>query len=987
MNAPDTHNSSLLPNPADVRALKDLVIPFVEACPDMHDMSYTEAQGILDKYGIQHIDPDQVWWHRFDNTSVTSSKAFLFWEHYPTPIESLTLSQLLVQRFHAQDQDNADLLDSDGGFYREGANARIYNETNEVKMYPSQVIKDLWRINFHDRYWKKMTDFWIDHSDNYRTLAKLNFISSAVQEHDGARLSNENLKTVLKAVAGNISWPITLDMLKAQAPAVEGLRVKPLYIGPYMATDILRIIDKHGRQILYTPGELNAFHVFETPHDLHWWLLCQNNHPDNRTRFMAHFPLSAQQQDEDNVGLNHIIDLLYVTWGQYDNSLFDQDAPDLEGDAFTWIRESTVDRMLSDAELSLRSNSDLREKMWIGYLSTFARIFGSMAVAGWPVALAAVGAGIANIGLSMDQAVNGMNAKERKAGVLGAIFSSIDTLFNLLALGGTAEVAQVQEARAEFTPQENLAAEVQHPTGTPPRVALAAPGRSYVVEGENLLAPFETNEIFDGLEPVSNEGKYRNIYQPPTGGNYIKIDQAFYRVRFVNEMKTWVIIDPANEFSFHRSLPVRLNAEGEWEPLTRPGLYGGGKIFDKLPWGRSTGRLPDMDSAPSPYDVPLELHQELKPAANGELSDRSLNDMFDDITDPGGPLKQFKNLRQRLYRDAQNFYKNPQLPPRPTIPQLGPGANIQTKNIIKSLYKETRSLVVGESHASIGSKQFLIENMEVLSKQKVRTLYMEHLLTDYHQADLDIFNRGGDLSEDLQNYLKNLDQGHRTDPAGEFTFLEVVKTAQKNHIRVQAIDCAASYRSAGMRDVSDNYRQEMMNYFSKTVIDADQTLRGPHNWIALVGDSHANNWKGVPGLSELEGGIGLRVESAEAGLKGDIEPDPGKAATSADGLKQEVVKNDLRLQVELPPARIRRAKLEAALKEPGMLTIDRFGSQTVLIHRSRDLSLVVTPIEQDTKGIYVNRPSWGSLSNKRFSSLTELGEAIDRIGLKRVRIP
>jgi hypothetical protein len=394
-----------------------------------------------------------------------------------------------------------------------------------------------------------------------------------------------------------------------------------------------------------------------------------------------------------------------------------------------------------------------------------------------------------------------------------------------------------------------------------------------------------------------------------------------------------------------------------------------------------------MDSMPSPYDVPLELRQELKPAANGELDGRSLNDMFDDITDPEGAIKQFKNLRQRLYRDAQSFYKNPQLPPRPDIPHLGPGANIQAKNIIKSLYKETRSLVVGESHASIGSKQFLIENMEVLSKQKVRTLYMEHLLTDYHQADLDIFNRGGELSEDLRSYLKNLDQGHRTDPAGEFTFLEVVKAAQKNHIRVQAIDCAASYRSDGMYDVSDSYRQEMMNYFSKTVIDADQTLRGPHNWIALVGDSHANNWKGVPGLSELEGGIGLRVESAEAGVKGDIEPDPGKTANSPDGLGQEVVKNDLRLQVELPPGRIRRAKLEAALNKPGMLTIDRFGSQTVLIHRSSNHSLVVTPIEQDTKGLYINRPKWGSLSNKRFASLIELGEALDRIGLTRVRVP
>ncbi len=987
MNSSDTSTQFPLPNPDDVQTLKDLVIPFVEACPDMRDMAYIEARGILDRYGIKHIDPDKVWWHRFDNTSVSSTRAFLFWEHYPKPIESLTLPQLVIQRFQAHDQDNADLLDSDGGFYNEGANARIYNETNEVKMYPSVVIKDLWRINFHDLYWEKMGAFWRNHSDDFRTLAKLNFISKALEEHDSSRLSNENLKTVLKAVASHLSWPVSLDLLRAHEPPAEGLRVAPLYIGNYRACDILRIIDRHGRQILYTPGETDAFHVLETSHDLHWWLLCQNNHPENRARFMAHFPLAAQQQDEDNVGLNHTIDLLYVTWGKYDNSLFDQEAPDITIDPFAWIRDSVRERMFNDADQSLRSNADLREKMWIGYLTTFSRLFGAMSGAGWPVALAAVGAGLANIGLNIEQAVNGMNSQERKAGVLGAIFGSIDTLFNALAFGGSAEIAELDEARDEFTPQDNLAAENEHPKGIPPKISIAAPGRTYVLEGENPLTPFETNEVLDGLQVAAEEGKYRNIYQPATGGNYIRIKEDYYLVRYVNEMKTWVIIDPANEFSFHRSLPVRLNTEGEWEPLTRPGLYGGGKILDKLPWGRSAARLPEMGSLPSPYDVPLELRQELKPVANGEMDDRHLQDIFENITDPEGSLKQFKDLRQRLYRDARGFYMNPQLPPRPTVPHLGPGANMQPKNIIKSLYKETRGLVIGENHASIGSKQFLIENMEVLSKQKVRTLYMEHLLTDYHQADLDVFNRGGELSEDLRDYLKNLDQGHRTDPTGEFTFLEVVKAAQKNHIRVQAIDCAASYRSGGMYGVGSSYRQEMMNYFSKTVIDADQALRGSHNWIAFVGDSHANNWKGVPGLSELEGGIGLRVESAEAGVKGDIEPDPGKNVSSADGLTRDVVKNDLRLQVELPPKRLRLAKFETALNKPGMLTIDKFGSQTVLIHRSSDHSLVVTPIEHDTKGVYVNRPSWGNLSNKRFASLTQLGEALDRIGLTRVRVP
>jgi hypothetical protein len=983
MHSSDTSNSSLLPNPADLRALKDLVIPFVEACPDMQDMAHREAQGILDRYGIHHIDPDRVWWHRFDNTSVTSNKAFLFWEHYPKPIESLTLPQLMVQRFQAHDQDNADLLDSDGGFYNEGANARIYNETNEVKMRPSEVIKDLWRINFHDLYWEKMGAFWRKHSDDFRTLAKLNFISKVLEEHESSRLSNENLKTVLKAVASHLSWPVTLDLLRAHEPPAEGLRVAPLYIGNYRACDILRIIDRHGRQILYTPGETDAFHVLETSHDLHWWLLCQNNHPDNRARFMAHFPLAAQQQDGDNVGLNHTIDLLYVTWGKYDNSLFEQEAPDITTDPFAWIRDSVRERMFNDADQSLRSNADLREKMWIGYLTTFSRLFGAMSGAGWPVALAAVGAGLANIGLNIEQAVNGMNSQERKAGVLGAIFGSIDTLFNALALGGSAEIAEVDEARDEFTPQDNLAAENEHPKGTPPKISIAAPGRTYVLEGENPLTPFETNEVLDGLQVAAEEGKYRNIYQPATGGNYVRIKEDYYLVRYVNEMKTWVIIDPANEFSFHRSLPVRLNAEGEWEPLTRPGLYGGGKIFGRWPWGRTPDPLPDVASPITVYDVPQSLRAELLPIVTDVNKVKHLSDAFEDISTFDGALMQFKALRKTLYQDAQAYYQNlPELPPRPTIPTFGPVS--RTKDIIETLFEESPALVIGESHSSIGSKQFLIENMEILSKQKVKTLYMEHLLNDFHQADLDVFNKSGVMSKNLKSYLKNLDAGHFTDPSGRFTFLKVVKTAQKNHIRVQAIDCAASYRVDNMFEESHAHRQKMMNYFTKIIIEADQSARGPHRWIALVGNTHSNTWEGVAGVSELEGGIGLRVKRAKVAQPTSIEPDPGEPGTSStDSI---IVKNDLLLQVESPEL-ARELVLEAALNQPGMLSYEKYGNQLELVHRARDGSLVRTLIHADATGVYINRPQWGSINNKRFSSLADLSDALRRNGLKPTRVP
>lgn len=993
MNSTEITTPSLLPNPTDEQTLKALALPFIEACPDLHAMAHEAAQGILDKHGIKGIDPDQVWWHRFDNVSVSSTKAFLGWERHPKPCESLTLPRLVVQRFRLSDQEDPGMPDGAGGFYSEGPHASIFNETNEVRMYPRDVLKDFWAINFSQSYREKMERFWPRHSDEFRTLAKLNFLARALDEHDGSRLNNENLKTVIKAVAGNVTWPISLNMLKTQAPTADGLRVCALDIGGYQATDILCITDCNGVTILYTPGETQTFHIFATLLDFHWWLLLQNNFAENRARFMTHFPLSAQQQDDGKIGLNATIDLLYTTWGAYDHHLINQNAEPITGDVFSWLRDSVKARMYSDADLSLHSNGQLREKMWIGYLNAFVHVFGSMAGLGWPVALAAVGAGIADMGLNIDQAINGSTKADRKAGVAGAISSGIETLFNLPFLRGATELAEVGEASETFSPQESVSEPIDdvhaNPSGIPP-IAQFAPGPAYAEQGVELLSSFETNEVLDGLSPVSEEGKFAGIYQPPSGGNYVLINDSYYLVRYVDALNTWVIIDPANPYSFYRSLPVRLDAAGEWQPINRPGLFGGGKFDGLWPWVRKSNPLPeidnplpDIDSPPTAYDMPQDLRNELEPLANGGGTKYQLGDMYVGSNERTSRIA-FKKMRQTLYRDANAFFESHPLPARPRIPALPRG--LENKNIIKKLFRLTSGLVVGENHSSVASKQFLIENMEVLSQHKVKTLYFEHLLTDFHQADLDVFNRTGTLSENLENYLRYLDDGHGTDPSGRFTFLEVVKAARESHIRIQAIDCMASYRSTGMEGVEYNFRQKMMNFFAHEVISADQGARGAHRWVALVGDSHANTWGDVPGLSELEGGIGLRIESTKAGKARGIEVDPGRIPTDNLGQALARVKNDLRLQLNEPPAVALAKTPEQALRNTGDCTLMKIDNKLTLIHRSSEGSLVRTPIQRDNGSVYIERENWPSVSGRRFPGMADLSTALRLIGLKPVKL-
>jgi hypothetical protein len=300
----------------------------------------------------------------------------------------------------------------------------------------------------------------------------------------------------------------------------------------------------------------------------------------------------------------------------------------------------------------------------------------------------------------------------------------------------------------------------------------------------------------------------------------------------------------------------------------------------------------------------------------------------------------------------------------------------------------------------VGSKQFLVENISVLRKQKVKTLYMEHLLTDFHQADLDVFNRTGVMSADLESYLKNLDAGFSTDPSEQFTFEQVVRTAQKNHIRVQAIDCLASYRSTGIQGANINFRQKMMNFFARQVIGADQTARGAHRWVALVGNSHANTYADVAGISELEGSIGLRIESVGPDELGAIKVDPGVSDEARLGQAAGFAKNDLLLQIPTPKSVILAQRLEDGLPRPGMYTLSTSTGEPLMVHRSRTLTnrvitsngvitrgkLVRTPIKHDAAGYYVEREAW-QINGQRFQTPDALSSALHRMGMTPVRLP
>jgi hypothetical protein len=265
---------------------------------------------------------------------------------------------------------------------------------------------------------------------------------------------------------------------------------------------------------------------------------------------------------------------------------------------------------------------------------------------------------------------------------------------------------------------------------------------------------------------------------------------------------------------------------------------------------------------------------------------------------------------------------------------------------------------------------------------------MEHLMTDIHQADLDRFAETGHMSKMLLHDLMSMDRHFHTDPQKVYTFENLVINARKHGIEVRAIDCASSYYVKSMPISSPTLRQEMLSYFASRTLRKHQDVMGAHKWIALVGNSHSNTYQNiVPGLAELEQGIGVRVRDVPSGQARGPIPDPGQALATGFGNESVFVKGDFLLETALAERPPLPVPVGDKLWSPGMFLIDESEpTQPIIRHRSRDKTLQATPILRNTEGrLYIDQQRWESVHLQPFDALEELKQALIALNLKYVK--
>ena len=1033
MNAPERR---LLPNAAEKASLKAIATTLVQTCPSLLDAAREVASELLTDKGLSGIDPDRVYFHRF-RTAQSSALTFTGWEHtLEKPYESLTLTQLVIHRFRITDQDNADLLGLYCGFYTDGPQSESFNQSNEVKLLGSDVLNAFWNIDFSARYTQQLSTFWQNSSDNFRTLAKCSFLSLAVNALQKGHLNGTDFQRVVNSVSGPVTWPITLQMLQSTHSA--GSEVRALDIDGHIAVNILRFVEDSGRQTLYLPGEAQAFQVMENEAALHWWVLEQLNDEKRCKIFLNHFSFADRHAINEN--FTDLMNRLVSTWGHSDHYLINKTNLVIGRDAFTWLRISARHSMSEEASLSLTSNADLRKKMWNGYLSAGLRIFSPMAAVGWPLALPVIGAGIVSMGLNIDQAVNGRTAAERKAGVKGAVLNGIEMLFNVPFLKGTGPMLevgpQVEFAEAsemagllEFPPDDDLAPAASEPLPAaiepevsnerelnPTPVEVTAQSVQESPGPPPIPARYRCNVILDGLVAQREPGKFQGIYTLKSDPPYaIQIkDNAYYVSYFADtpDSGSWAIVDPARPNQFVHSLPIRLNAAGQWERMQALRLRGGGQCIGKecvpvvepaTSEPSPSENFPAAESLPvtthpvvrsliTTYDIPLaeravlrrwalnlpENRPQIGPDQAGHLN----------IEDPFTALVAYK--RKLLRQEARVFFSDvswANLPPHPVIPEVTP--LMQTSELLNRLYANAPGLVVGETLDRITSMRFMIDNMPAIARH-AKVLYLRGVLGDFAQTELNSYYTTGEMSAPLNDYLGSLG----TDPAGQFDTLELVKVARSNNVRVQGLDCVASYKMTTPYPPLEE--QRMQTHLSNIILWQDQLLNRPGKWIALTAAQNLNTFRGLPGISELKGGIGLRLEEVNPGEPAGISIDPGmevfrgpsNAGAMMTGAYDEIYA-DLRLQIEASPVIWEEESLKRLLHRSGMYLFEKSPDGYALVHRNRQGLVVRTPVEDVGDGrITIHVPSWPRINDIPFADVQALSRRLTETGLTlQSRVP
>ncbi|MEN5201666.1 DUF6543 domain-containing protein [Pseudomonas wadenswilerensis] len=526
----------------NARAYTELALKTLQAAPDIYALGRQYMKEQIKTLTGQEINPDRVYLHYF-NGSVSSDKTFSGWEHPGKPSRSLTLTQLALANFTADDQGSGPgSLDLNAGIYTEGPNSSNgYGLHNEFRLLPSRLMALDWTRDFYTEYKARLDGFWEVHRADYRALLKGRFIAACRAALRQGQLPQADFQALMAfALPRQQSMSnLTLAQLRATRIRTGASSVRCFDLYGYASTDILHFVLGNTRQFLYLADLDNARLIsFDSTELLDAWVLEQVKDTSTRKQLAAHFSLYLRQDGTTYSGVDSALSGLADGRWKPGSTIDRSDLP-IIGDIFDHLARQIQQRQYRDADTLITSNGELNEQLWIKAISAFVQVTLPMVPASWPLGLLAGAASAAMLGLGIEQTVNGDTLAERKQGAWTTFYGTLDLL---CALGtGTAD------------PEDPFAA-----------------FKNDIVPREPWSVPEETlNDV-----AMDADGVYR-----VDGKNwYVRHGEQVYRIAVKTTGRQLVqVIRPEGEAGGSLFSLRRLGAGGEWQRIS---LKGGQPVVE-----------------------------------------------------------------------------------------------------------------------------------------------------------------------------------------------------------------------------------------------------------------------------------------------------------------------------------------------------------------------------------------------------------------------
>ncbi|CAG8867967.1 hypothetical protein PS627_02728 [Pseudomonas fluorescens] len=331
------------------------------------------------------------------------------------------------------------------GLFRRTEPAR-YDHSTLLDLRAEALQRHIEALDFHARYTASLDAFWQAQLANHRLCCKLNFIAACNKQVGENSLSDAARKLAWRAAG--------------LTPRGSGLRLSTLSIYGYAATDLLYIHDiDSALTVLYVPGNSAPLLEFASENLLKDWVGQQCKSPARRQALKQHFRLADGPQGIDFSGLDTALEGL----GAYplnhslppEHGFFNDDGtwpprtyvnyrpgkynPRITGDLFQALAERQRQRTYDDADFIITSNGEVTKSRWAGYLNCTLNLLAPVTfVVPGLAPLLALG-GIVQLGLGLDQAINGKTLRDKNEGlgnIAYGLFNAAPLAVHAAASGG-----------------------------------------------------------------------------------------------------------------------------------------------------------------------------------------------------------------------------------------------------------------------------------------------------------------------------------------------------------------------------------------------------------------------------------------------------------------------------------------------------------------------------------------------------------------------